>query len=128
SRPSDRDICLDCCWWYAYYDAQDVLTFNYSIYTYNAFMQSVVSRWKYRGDYCLGHMFKDCLQNEFADVFSFLPKDAYIVPIPLSEKSLQERKFNQAQMLADFLSGRKVNILARVHGEKQSKKTRKERL
>lgn len=128
SRTSEKDVCSDCRAWNAYYDADDVLTFNYSIYTYNAFMQAILSRWKYRGDYCLGNMFAECFRQHFNHVFSFLPRDALIVPIPLSHKRLQERKFNQALMLARFLPGRKMHALTRIHGEKQSKKTRKERL
>src|SRR5699024_3582166 len=78
--------------------------------------------------YCLGNLFAECFRQHFNQVFSFLPRDALIVPIPLSHKLLQKRKFNQALMLARFMSGRKMHALTRIHGEKQYKETRKETL
>src|SRR5690606_12881635 len=46
----------------------------------------------------------------------------------LSKERLMERGFKQAKMLADFLPIEMVEPLSRVHGEKQSKKTRQERM
>lgn len=128
SRLSGYSICSDCKWWENYCKSNDPLIFNYSVFHYYEQMQTMVSRWKYRGDYCLGNVFKEHYLTAFKQEFSFLPKNSIVVPIPLSNKRLRERGFNQSQMLANFLSMEKCELLTRVHGEKQSKKTRKERI
>lgn len=125
SRECDRDVCLDCQKWGTYYVQDDPLTYNYSLYAYNAKMQEILSRWKYRGDYQLGEIFQKAYSESFKRHF---PSRAVIVPIPLSQERLNERAFNQASMLASFLSGTAEPLLTRIHSRKQSKKTRKERL
>lgn len=125
SRETNQALCSDC----QRFDnnREDPLTFNHSVYTYNEQMQDMISRWKYRGDYVLGNAFEDALKTAFRTAF---PKSSHfeIVPIPLSERRLKERGFNQAAMLAQFVSTRPTHALTRIHGEKQSKKSRRERL
>ncbi|PAV31012.1 competence protein [Virgibacillus profundi] len=128
SRISDKALCADCGWWDDQTDEMDTLAFNYSIFTYNKFMEDMIAKWKYRGDYHLGNAFKERFSRSFTGKFSFLKKDVLVVPIPLSDERLSERAFNQAQMLADFLPAENKSILTRIHGEKQSKKTRYERI
>ncbi|MFD1038888.1 ComF family protein [Virgibacillus byunsanensis] len=128
SRSSEEVICKDCSRWEGQTAQTDPLQFNYSIFSYNQQMQDIITKWKYRGDYCLGNIFKDKFVQGFKDTFSFLSKDIRIVPIPLSTERLKERGFNQAQMLAGFLPYKQKDVLKRIHGEKQSKKTRQERL
>src|SRR5699024_5582346 len=60
--------------------------------------------------------------------FSHMNKNISIVPIQLSKERLYERNFNQAAQLASFVIPNISNILERTHTEKQSKKSRKERL
>ncbi|WP_339213858.1 phosphoribosyltransferase family protein [Ornithinibacillus sp. FSL M8-0202] len=90
-------------------------------------MQDIIAKWKYRGDYELGTVFEESYTTYFQKAFASI-KNAVIIPIPLSMERLQERCFNQAEMLASFLSLKKMNILSRTHGEKQSKKSRNERI
>lgn len=125
SREYEERVCPDCRKWETFYRKDDPLTYNYSIYAYNPKIREILARWKYRGDYQLGGMFKEPFRGSFRNRF---PSEAMIVPIPLSHERMMERAFNQAQMLASFLSTEIHPILARIHGEKQSKKTRKERL
>jgi|SRR5690625_4141147 len=125
SRMSEEETCKDCIWWQRHAD-RDTLAFNYSLYAYNDMMQDMIAKWKYRGDYQLGEIFKQPLVNTFSH--HFLKINPIVVPIPLSEERLGERGFNQAKMLADFLPVPSVEVLKRVHGEKQSKKTRYERI
>ncbi|MFS0674198.1 ComF family protein [Ornithinibacillus sp. 179-J 7C1 HS] len=127
SRVTDETICSDCKWWEKYHNGADLLEFNYSIYHYSPFMQDFIAKWKYRGDYELGNIFKKKVSEHFHHVFGQL-KDAVLVPIPLSPERLQERCFNQAEMLATFIPLPQAHILSRIHGEKQSKKSRKERI
>lgn len=128
SRLSDVAICTDCERWKQRLSGEDVITKNYSVYTYNAVMQSIIAKWKYRGDYCLGGIFKDQTQKSFKSDYGNKFKEAVIVPIPLSDERLKERGFNQAKIIADFLPLETADVLKRIHGEKQSKKTRFERL
>ncbi|WP_085991344.1 ComF family protein [Oceanobacillus senegalensis] len=127
SRPSKGNVCSDCQWWEKQMD-RDSLDFNYSTFKYNTRMQEMIAKWKYRGDYYLGEAFRFSFLASFYERFSFLKKEAIVVPIPLSEERQLERCFNQAEMLAGFLPIKMKNALSRVHGEKQSKKSRRERI
>ncbi|GGK02986.1 hypothetical protein GCM10007063_26570 [Lentibacillus kapialis] len=88
----------------------------------------MISKWKYRGDYCLGKAFARDYYNAFNHNLSFMASGTIAVPIPLSKERMAERGFNQAKMLADFLPLKSEEKLTRTHHEKQSKKTRRERV
>ncbi|MEN1967326.1 ComF family protein [Lentibacillus sp. N15] len=128
SRVSDALLCDDCQRWAQKFDQDDVLNRNYSVFAYNETIKEMVAKWKYRGDYILGNIFKHYFYRTYRQQLSSLHKQMIAVPIPLSEQRLQERGFNQAKMLADFIPLQQAELLSRMHGEKQSKKTRKERL
>ncbi|GAB4072954.1 comF operon protein ComFC [Barrientosiimonas marina] len=128
SRLSKTDPCPDCREWDKGVNAEDPLVWNHSVFTYNEAMKAMMARWKYRGDYCLGRAFRKYYRQEFGETFSFLPKETSVVPIPLSDERLQERGFNQAEMLASFVPLATRDILTRTHRDKQAKKTRQERL
>src|SRR5690625_7257700 len=66
--------------------------------------------------------------QSFNKTFSFLLKNVWTVPIPLRVERLLERGFNQAKILAACLPAENKDILTRIHREKQSKKTRSERI
>ncbi|BCB05706.1 hypothetical protein KH172YL63_38390 [Bacillus sp. KH172YL63] len=82
-----------------------------------------MARYKYRGDYILGQAFLSVIS-------SYLNKQKYdhITPIPLSDQRLYERGFNQSTVLLEEAEVRPSHLLTRTHSEKQSKKTRRERL
>jgi competence protein ComFC len=127
SRMTAQEICRDCILWLS--DNQsDPLVSNYSVFTYNEQMQSMIAKWKYRGDYILADAFKQLFIEKFEKKFSSLIESSLVIPIPLSQRRLQERGFNQAKVLADFLPINNVEILTRDHNEKQAKKTRSERI
>ncbi len=128
SRLSEESLCQDCQSWKVHGDNDDPLTKNFSVFHYNDQMQDMISRWKYRGDYSLGNSFKLFYTKAFEQEFTSLPKDTIAVPIPLSNERMKERGFNQSLQLAGFLPLETCELLTRVHGEKQSKKTRKERI
>src|SRR5690625_1117897 len=127
SRMTKEKICTDCKWWTDQVGS-DPLTFNYSVYTYNHQMREMIVKWKYRGDFILAHAFKEQFIHFFHKKFSPLLEDTLIIPIPLSTERLQERGFNQAKVLADFLPIENKQIITRIHSEKQSKMTRSERI
>lgn len=127
-RRSDVNLCSDCIRWENFYKGKDVLEMNRSILSYNPFMQDVIYRWKYRGDYAIVEAFSVKFRELYKELKKEDKKDFTIVPIPLSEKRLAERHFNQAEQLARFLKGNLSFALERDGHEKQAKKSRIERL
>ncbi|WP_404454348.1 ComF family protein [Oceanobacillus kapialis] len=125
SRKTSERICQDCQWWGS--QQEDPLSTNHSVYAYNEFMQEVIAKWKYRGDYVLKDIFAEAFIQTFIKVFG-KQKDAQLIPIPLSNARLKERGFNQAEALANSLPNPSLNLLSRTGEEKQSKKSRKERV
>jgi len=117
------DRCYDCVRWEEDPIWQGCLTKNQSFYLYNDFLQEVIARYKFRGDYILAKLFAEQLLQK-------LSTEAYdlLVPIPLSPERLQERGFNQAEAIIREACLTPSKILTRIHGEKQSKKSRKDRI
>ncbi|SDM21103.1 ComF family protein [Sediminibacillus halophilus] len=123
------ETCRDCRRWEQLSQWQGVLTQNRSVYVYNERMRVMLAKWKYRGDYKLREVFGIGLQDTFRKAFSkHLRKQAVLVPIPLSEERLYERGFNQSEAIIDVLGKPAEQLLTRTHGEKQSKKTRRQRI
>lgn len=127
SREITEETCFDCQRWEKRTQG-DPLQLNYSVFQYNPFLQEVIAKWKYRGDYVLGELFRPYLRKAFFKKFGKKKKELTAVPIPLSEERLAERGFNQAEMLADFLPVQTKSVFIRIDSEKQSKKNRKERV
>ena len=128
-RPSKTDQCPDCERWQWMYSGEDPLTKNVSVYRYNEFLQEIIAKWKYRGDYVLGEIFIREMKSVYhQQLRNELPEDTVLLPIPLSDERTNERAFNQAAQLSTYLPLEKVDGLKRAHSEKQSKKSRQERL
>jgi len=127
SRHETEEFCSDCLRW-KNNSKLNSIEFNYSVFVYNKMMQEIIAKWKYRGDYALGEIFRAYFVKAYKQRFSFLGKEALAIPIPLSKERLKERGFNQADVLTSFLPVNGADILSRKHGEKQSKKTRYERI
>lgn len=119
------DYCYDCIRWEKDSQWQGLLVKNRSLFRYNDFMKELIARYKYRGDALLARLFQERLIQLYKKEYS---QTALIVPIPLSQERLLERGFNQAQLLAEML-GKTVPVLQAQHKmDKQSKKSRSERL
>jgi len=123
SEQAVDSICYDCVRWENDQNWQGVLECNISLYHYNEHLKEIIARYKYRGDYALASIFA----SEIKKVASESGADLY-VPIPLSEARLYERGFNQSEALLTMAKLPVAKILTRKHSEKQSKKSRKERL
>ncbi|WP_102344860.1 ComF family protein [Bacillus sp. Marseille-P3661] len=121
------NTCNDCLRWEQDPEYKGLLTKNTSIYYYNDFLKELIARFKFRGDHELVNVFKSFLQEKFKQTFSSKAK-LLIIPIPLSDQRLYERGFNQAHSIAALLGSPITEILSRNHSEKQSKKTRSQRL
>lgn len=123
SRMTELEQCSDCEWWRNQFKS-DPLEYNYSVFQYNSFIQEIIAKWKYRGDYVLGEIFRPYVYDAFIEKFMTQKKNLIAIPIPLSGERITERGFNQAEMLAGFLPIKQELLLQRVDGEKQSKKSR----
>ena len=120
------EYCQDCLRWRQDSYFQHVYVKNRSVYVYNDWMKEVLARFKFRGDVALVHIFASSFADAFQRHFSHCD---CIVPIPLSLSRQYERGFNQAELLAACLSIPVMKtLLMRSDAEKQSKKTRAERL
>lgn len=128
SKPSTYDKCEDCMRWDDFYNGNDPLKKNISLYKYNEAMQDVITRWKYRGDYVLGNIFKEKLSSAYQKYFSNETDAITVVPIPLSRKRLHERLFNQSLMLAQLITPNVKDVFVRTDDEKQAKKSKRERM
>lgn len=117
------DLCYDCFRWEEDPEWQGNLYLNTSIYLYNDFLKEVMARYKFRGDYILAKIFAESMK-----VFLQKLTPDVLVPIPLSEERLYERGFNQADALIIESGYQPTRLLSRIHSEKQSKKSRHERI
>ncbi len=121
----DGNICVDCMRWQE--DLNWKLPFqNRSLYVYDEPMKQFISRYKFRGD----AMLIEAIRADWKRLWERqkLPQ-ALIVPVPLSDARMYERGFNQSRVLAELLEVELSDILTRPYDyEKQSKKSRKERL
>jgi competence protein ComFC len=119
----DGDSCFDCVRWEKDPGWEGVLNRNISLYAYNDFLQELIARYKYRGDYILANVFKQKIKRNIETL-----KPDFIIPIPLSTERLYERGFNQAEALITSAEQIPSHLLTRNHTEKQSKKSREERI
>ncbi|MBY8911568.1 ComF family protein [Bacillus sp. YC2] len=118
--------CADCLAREAKTEPRLLLGQNRSVYLYNEAMKDSLARFKFRGDAKIIKAF----QHDFAAGFkAAYPTNAHIlVPIPLSAERQAERGFNQSELLASLLGRPVISPLIRLNNEKQSKKSKAERL
>nr|WP_222717418.1 ComF family protein [Listeria portnoyi] len=120
---SDKAIvCEDCQKW-AVKERQGYLQKNIACYAYNEFAKDLMTLYKYRGDYAIAAVFATPLKRKWME----MDKDMTI-PLPISLERRKERGFNQTEGLLHLADISFETELRREHTEKQSKKTRKERI
>lgn len=125
SSPGHVDVCSDCLSWRRRTGDKGWMK-NVSLFHYDDWMQAWTARWKFRGDAVMAVAFYHDLRRVYRQHFrGFVP-----VPVPLAPVRMQERRFNQAEVLAAALKVPYVLALERLDGEagKQSKQTKRERL
>lgn len=119
SRPmAESRVCRDCVAW-----EKSLFKSNFSIYIYNEAMQSLIARFKYRGDYILASVFAGHIQKAARKA-----QCDVICAVPLSPSRLTERRFNQSEAIIEQAGLSHVPLIARRESGKQSKKTRAERV
>ncbi|MEH7444574.1 ComF family protein [Bacillus sp. JJ1122] len=117
------NVCLDCKRWEDDDKWSGSLDKNISMFSYDNFTKEVIAKFKFRGDYILAELFASAFRKALL-AFQY----DYIVPIPLSEERLYERGFNQAEAIIRTAGCQPTHLLSRIHTEKQSKKSRHERI
>ncbi|MEH7332829.1 ComF family protein [Neobacillus drentensis] len=117
------DLCHDCKRWEEDSEWQGFLDKNISLFLYNDFLKETLARFKFRGDYALAKVFVEFIKEKLTDMEPDL-----LIPIPLSDQRLYERGFNQAAAVIIESGFTPTDILTRIHSEKQSKKSRSERI
>ena len=118
-----KDTCYDCVRWEEDTNWQGFLQKNHSIYLYNDFLKELISQYKFRGDYILAKVFSEKIRT----MLNTLEYDL-LVPIPLSKERQYERGCNQSEGLILEAGFKPTDILQRTHSEKQSKKSRHDRI
>lgn len=124
SKKLDEDgLCYDCIRWERDSTWSGCLSSNHSLFIYNDFIKEIIAKYKYRGDYAIAGAFSPYLKQQLAEM-----EFDCLIPIPLSDERLKERGFNQAKGLAEMAGYSYQEFLMRTHSEKQSKKSRHERI
>lgn len=122
SRECSMAFCKDCLLWQKKYP--DYSFQHSALFHYDEEMKQWFEEYKFKGNYQLRHSFSQHLAEHLKK-----EKDTIIVPIPLSERRLAERGFNQVEGLLNGAGISYTNCLKRTgHDPPQSKKTRQERL
>ncbi|KEX92372.1 ComF family protein [Pseudomonas umsongensis] len=76
-------------------------------WTYNFPIDSLITRFKHSAKWPYGHLLGDLLAQSLQHRFNDdLPRPDVLVPVPMSTRRLRQRGFNQAAMLARWLSER----------------------
>jgi competence protein ComFC len=119
----EDDLCHDCFRWENDSEWRGCLEKNTSLFLYNNFFKELIAKYKFRGDYVLVKVFTEAIKKELVAMAPDI-----LVPIPLSEERLYERGFNQSSALITEAGFTSSEILTRIHSEKQSKKSRLERI
>jgi ComF family protein len=117
-KEGTNDICQNCKDW----EKLGVSVNHQAIFQYNSAMKEFFSNYKFMGDYHLRHVFAPYFRAQKQN------KGFTIVPIPISEKRLQERGFNQITAFLDAAAIPFQNLLAKNDTVKQSSLNREERL
>ncbi len=123
-----RGECTDCgkpghslCWDCERWRKQGHSLQTAPLFLYDAHAKAFLKRYKFLGDTALINVFKE-------DLKKVKVKQDLIVPIPLSQERLSDRRFNQAEGIARLMRGRIKLCLARSDGPAQSGRSRQERL
>lgn len=123
SKYISNKSCYDCVRWEEDKEWSGYLQKNHSIFTYNDFAKEVIARYKFRGDYILAKAFSPHIQEKLQKIDYDI-----LTAIPLSDERLYERGFNQSEALIIEAGFTPINLLKRTHSEKQSKKSRADRI
>ncbi|WYP25831.1 phosphoribosyltransferase family protein [Alkalihalobacillus sp. FSL W8-0930] len=115
--------CFDCIRWIKGTETKGLLEENYSILEYNAFLKEWFAQFKFKGDAVAASYFGNLLYKVYKSKYA----NYAVATIPLSQKSLEDRTFNQVDLMIQNWRCPTLT-LSRSERDKQSKKTRNERI
>lgn len=93
---------------------------NHSFYPYHGIIKEYLERYKFKGDYRLRHLF----QHHFAKL---VQKDEIVIPIPITQKTMEKRHFNQVTGMLSEISYLEC-LKAKAKTQNQSDKGRLDRI
>lgn len=103
-------VCIEC-------KGRDfAFTRNYSIFVYADMVRNKIIDFKQNGHKSIGEMFAYFIEDKINEICGKYNIDV-IIPVPISEERLKERKFNQSEVLCGRLlltNKVDVNILKRI--------------
>jgi len=118
-----EEYCSDCLKWKKIYP--EMIVNHQSIYKYNDFAKEWMKQLKFTGDILLAGSLSTIVRKT---VKPYL-KSHFIVPIPSSRNSIEERGFNQVEVLLDFAGVSFEKALINIgEGARQVTKGRSQRL
>lgn len=123
-RPMDKQgQCVDCKKWERLYPELSLK--HQALFSYNAFAKEWMERFKFSGDTRMATM----IAPELKRTLEKKRKTHDIIILPVSDRSLQERGFNQVEVLLKEAGISYTDILMnKSKEEKQSKKNYQERM
>lgn len=124
SAPFFQDLCCGDCAAWTQNKIGKALDHNISLYHYDEAMQRWMARWKYRGDPALTAVF----QKEWIRTWRRAFSSWKVMALPSGSGRMQERGFNQSQLLAELLPVPRIKGLEKKdEPKKQSKSTKNQR-
>lgn len=120
----EKEPCPDCQRWKLMYPSYAF--HNEALFQYTGLIKEMIEAYKFKGDYRLNLIFAEPLQ-QLLKRKEVAAKG--VVPVPVSQRSLATRGFNQVTGLLDAARQPYLDIMVNTSmGEKQSKKDRKQRM
>jgi competence protein ComFC len=118
-----KDWCQDCMRWREIYPEQEL--HHRALFEYNLFAKEWMERFKFRGDVRIVKMLVPYVAKELKEY----KQTHLIVPMPIRTSSLEERGFNQVEVILKEVGIAYCEALKhQLSGKKQSQKNKKERL
>lgn len=123
-KQAEATFCEDCKKWQRMYP--EYLFQHIALYRYNDEMKQWLERYKFKGDVRLGRAFTEELK---ATLHPFLREKWLVSPIPVQQKRLNERGFNQVEEILKYAAiPYELLLFNMTSGQKQSEKDRKSRM
>lgn len=117
---TEQKYCIDCQRWFRLGYPK---IHNQSLFKYDTQMKQYFKAYKFEGGYHLRNVFKQVMQQRLIKVQADM-----IVPIPITNDTFTKRQFNQVIGWLDGMTFEELLICREVKKDKQSQKTRDERL
>lgn len=85
------------------FDCGDEVKAVFAPYLYKGELADAIKKFKFHGQWLYGKMFGKMIYDELRDISHIWEYDC-LIPVPLHEKRLKERGYNQSEIIAEKLS------------------------